>query len=78
MKRITIIAAIALVALTSCTKEQDYLCTIENTDPEGIVWYHKATVPFHGTYAQMKSYEAARTFGTLYSLAGPAQLTACK
>lgn len=63
MKRILLAAAIAMIALSSCQKEQDYLCTVETGNAEALVSYYKDVVPFHGTYTQMKQFEADRTFG---------------
>jgi hypothetical protein len=75
MKRIILIS-LALIGLSSCCKERDYLCTVEQTHPEGIVYHTSVVIPFRGTYGQMKAYEAARTFGTPGS--GAWQTCTCK
>ena len=58
----SILFAAALISLASCTKERDYLCTVVQIVPEGIVYRTETVHTFRGTYAQMKRHEAAGTF----------------
>lgn len=62
MKKITIVTALALIGLSSCTKEKDYLCTITQYNPETNVTDTIGVTPFRGTYYQMKAFEKEGTF----------------
>lgn len=66
MKRTLILATVlALSLFTSCRKEHDWLCTIEQTTPEGTVYHTSVVVPFRGTLRDMRAYEKTNTFGTV-------------
>lgn len=72
MKKLTI-AAIALVFFASCTKERDYLCKIETWTPRGFTGnYQSRTVNFHGTYPDMRSFEASQTWADTTHVVGDA------
>lgn len=74
MKRLTIFAALAL-ALTSCTKQYDYLCKIETWDPRGFAPTPQVkVVNYHGTYSGMKAFEQANTWADSTNVPGDAPL----
>lgn len=60
MKSLLILSAL-LLCFASCTKERDYLCTVVQTNPEGIVYQTTVTHTFRGTYPQMKRHEVNGT-----------------
>lgn len=77
MKKLLFIL-IAAAALTSCKKERDYLCTIEQVTPEGIIYHTKFVTPFHGTYAEMLAFQKSSTFGDSTIPNSAWQLTICR
>lgn len=76
MKKTTIILALAVIGLSSCAKQRDYLCTVEQVNPEGINYHTVATVTFRGTYYEMKKFESDGTFTGPNQ--GAWQTTTCK
>lgn len=77
MKTSILLAAVALLSLASCTNPRHYVCTIEQVNPEGVVYHTKTTVTFYGTHAEMLAYQAKGSFGVPYG-SGPWQLITCR
>ncbi len=67
MKKILTTSAFALaaiIAFSSCTKERTYLCTITTYTPRGISAKPSVrTVPYTGSYTDMRAFEAMHTTG---------------
>ena len=64
MKRLYILAALALVGLSSCVKEKIYFCQTQSFNMEAPDWYTRSEFQFVGTDAEKKQLEDKLTIGT--------------